>query len=232
MPATHTQITRIHIVHIPLSSLAAPLWACRHCLCSCPTLVARCVRCAWNATKSCREIFQGFQKRTQKKWGKSWKAKNTPRQAADGRWDTDRLNWTDNLPPPAPLPPPLLCVDNLNATFRYKIWAKAAHKSSGKITRGCSCCNGSGGRCPRGTGGDCNTIRGTTMQTHLATHWDVSRAFNYCHFFCSSIFPPFYDTLRGAGSAGEVGKLLPHSSLSSFVALVDVIWHFPDIFII
>jgi len=31
----------------------------------------------------------------------------------------------------------LVVVDNLNATFRYKISVKAAHKSSGKITRGC-----------------------------------------------------------------------------------------------
>lgn len=30
----------------------------------------------------------------------------------------------------------LVVVDNLNATFRYKISVKAAHKSSGKITRG------------------------------------------------------------------------------------------------
>ncbi|KRF85091.1 uncharacterized protein Dvir_GJ26545, isoform B [Drosophila virilis] len=30
----------------------------------------------------------------------------------------------------------LVVVDNLNATFRYKISVTAAHKSSGKITRG------------------------------------------------------------------------------------------------
>lgn len=151
-----------------------------------------------------------------------------------GRWSSTQTDWTGQtislLLPPAPLLPPLLSVDNLNATFRYKIWAKAAHKSSGKITRGCSCCNGSGGRYPKGEeGGDCNTIGGTTMHSY------VSRAFNYRHFFCSSIFPPFLWHFEGSWKrrgGREVGKLLPQSSLSSFVALVDVIWHFPDIFII
>lgn len=154
-----------------------------------------------------------------------------------GRWSSTQTDWTgqtiSRLSPPAPLLPPLLSVDNLNATFRYKIWAKAAHKSSGKITRGCSYCNGSGGRCPWRRRGE-TAIRSGEPRCKL-----ILQRIRMCPvrliiviFSAAPFFPLFYDTLRGAGRAGERGKLLPQSSLSSFVALVDVIWHFPDIFII
>lgn len=102
----------------------------------------------------------------------------------------------------------------INQAARSPEAAVAAAAEAGGVTQGC------GGS--RGT-----AIRSGELISHRIRLCPVRLIIVI--FFCSSVFPLFYDTLRGAGSAGneqekgEGSKLLPRSSLSSFVALVDVI---------
>lgn len=81
----------------------------------------------------------------------------------------------------------------INQAARSPEAAVAAAAEAGGVTQGW------GGS--RGT-----AIRSGEPRCRLISHSYVSRAFNYCHFFCSFVFPLFYDTLRGAGSAGGMRR--------------------------